>query len=211
LLCAPSAGQNSRVNTFLATFDTVIAVARVAILASALIVAVMCVGDWAVRTRRISPFSSIARFFRKSVDPLLAPIERRIIRGGGVPSQAPWWGLAAVVGGGIIVIWLLGFIRDQAEFVVLTAGAGARGIARLVLTWVFDILQIALLVRVIASWFRASGGRWWVRWAETLTEPMLRPLRQLIPPIGGMLDVTPIVAWILLTVLSALVMSALRL
>jgi len=197
------------VNAFLATFDTVIEVVRVAFLASALIVAGVCIADWAVRTRRISPFSGVARFFRGSIDPIMAPIERRIVRSGGVPSNAPWWALAAVVLGGIIVIWLLGFIRGQVEFAALAVGAGERGILRLVVGWLFGILEIALFVRVIASWFRTSPARWWLRWSYTLTEPILRPLRQLIPPVGGMLDLTPLVAWFLLTLLSGLVVNAL--
>lgn len=196
-------------NVFLITLDRVIAIARIVFLASAVVTTVVCVVDWAVRTRRISPFSGVARFFRSSIDPLFAPIERRIVRGGGVPSNAPWWALAALVVGGIIVLWLLGFIRVQAEAAVFAAEAGGRGILRLLVGWIFGILQIALFARVIASWFHTSPSRWWVRWSYTLTEPMLRPLRQLIPPLGGMLDLTPLVAYFVLTLLSGLVVNAL--
>jgi YggT family protein len=203
--------QNSRVNVFLATLDTVIAIARIAFLASAVVTAAICIGDWAVRTRRISPFSGLARFFRGSIDPLMAPIERRLVRGGGIPSNAPWWALAAVIVGGIIVIWVLGFIRGQVETVAFAAGAGTRGVLRLIIQWIFGILQIALFARVIASWLRTSPSRWWVRWSYTLTEPLLRPLRRLIPPVGGMLDLTPLVAYFILTLLSGLVVNALPL
>lgn len=196
-------------NAFLATFDTLIAVVRVAFLASAVIVAAVCVTDWAVRTRRISPFSGLARFFRGSIDPLLAPIERRIVRGGGVPSSAPWWALAVVVVGGIIVLWALGFVRAQVVAAAFAASAGGRGVLRLAVEWIFGILQIALFIRVISSWIRVSPTRWWLRWSYTLTEPMLRPLRQFIPPVGGMLDLTPLVAWFLLTLLSGLIVNAL--
>lgn len=201
--------QTSHVNVFLATLDTVTAIARVALLASAVVVAGVCVLDWAVRTRRISPFSGIARFFRGSIDPLLAPIERRIVRGGGIPSNAPWWALTAVVVGGIIIIWLLGFVRGQVETVAFATSTGARGLLRLVVGWIFGILQIALFARVIASWFRSSPSSWWVRWSYTLTEPYLRPLRQFIPPVGGMLDLTPLVAYFILTLLSGWILGAL--
>jgi YggT family protein len=195
------------VNAFLATFDSVIAVVRVAFLASAVVVALVCAMDWAVRTRRISPFSGVARFFRGSIDPLMAPIERRLVRGGGIPSNAPWWALAAVVVGGIIAIWLLGFVRSQVEAAAFAATSGGRGFVRLGVQWIFGILQIALFVRVIASWFRNAEGSWWLRWTYTLTEPMLRPLRRFIPPIGGMLDLTPLVAYFALTLLSGLVVG----
>ena len=196
-------------NVFLITLDRVIAIARIAFLALAVVTAIVCGVDWAVRTRRISPFSRVARFFRGSIDPVFAPIERRIVRGGGVPSNAPWWALAAVIVGGIIVIWLLGFVRVQVESAALAAEGGGRSVLRLVVGWIFGILQIALFARVISSWFRTSPSRWWVRWSYTLTEPLLRPLRQLIPPVGGMLDLTPLVAYFILTLLSGLVVNAL--
>ena len=196
-------------NAFLTTLDAVIAVVRVAFLASAVVAAAVCVTDWAVRTRRISPFSGVARFFRGSIDPLLAPIERRVVRGGGLPSNAPWWALAAVVVTGILVIWLLGFVRGLVISAAFASTAGPRGVLRLVVAWAFGLLQIALLARVIASWIRVSPSRAWVRWSYTLTEWILRPLRQLIPPIGGMMDVTPVVAYFGLWLLSGLVLGAL--
>lgn len=196
-------------NAFLATLDSITAVARVAFLATAAVVAAVCVTDWAVRTRRINPFSGIARFFRSSIDPLLAPIERRLVRRGGIPSNAPWWALAVVVLGGIIVIWLLGFLRAQIEMIAFASDSGARGVLRLAVQWIFGILQIALFARVIASWFNASPSRWWVRWSFVLTEPYLRPIRRLLPPVGGMLDLSPLVAYFLLSLLSGLVVGAL--
>ena len=196
-------------NAFLTTLDGVIAVARVAFLASAVVAVAVCVTDWAVRTRRISPFSGVARFFRGSIDPLLAPVERRIVRGGGLPSNAPWWALAGVVITGIVVIWLLGFIREVVISAALAGTAGPRGILRLVVGWGFGLLQLALFARVIASWIRVSPSRVWVRWSYTLTEWILRPLRQLIPPVGGMIDVTPVVAYFGIWLLSGLVLGAL--
>jgi YggT family protein len=44
-----------------------------------------------------------------------------------------------------------------------------------------------------------------------LTEPLLRPLRRFIPPVGGMLDLTPLVAYFILVLLSGLVVSAIPL
>jgi YggT family protein len=196
------------VTGLLAALDVTIRLARVVFLVSALVVTMVCVTEWAVRTRRVSPFSGIARFFRNSIDPLFAPVERRIVRSGGIPSNAPWWVLAAVVFGGIAVIWLLGFIRDQVMAAAYAAGGGGRGMLRLAVGWLFGVLQIALFVRVISSWFRASSSRW-IHWAYVLTEPMLRPLRRIIPPIGGGLDLTPLVAYLLLSLLSSFLLSSL--
>ena len=196
-------------NAFLATIDAVTGVARVAVLVSAVVVAVVCGIDWAVRTRRISPFSGVARFFRGSISPLFAPIERRLVRSGGSPSNAPWMALAGVVVFGIAVIWILGFARSQATAIAFASSSGARGFLRLIVAWIFGFLQIALIVRVISSWIAGSAYAWWARWAYRLTEPMLQPLRRIIPPIAGSIDITPILLYFALVLLSGLVVGAL--
>ena len=88
----------------LATYSYVIAVTRTVLLFAAFGVAGICAFDWAVRTRRINPFSRTARFFRGRIEPMMAPVERVVVRSGGVPSTAPWWALAAVVVGGILAL-----------------------------------------------------------------------------------------------------------
>ena len=44
--------------------------------------AIIALVDWAVRTRRLNPFGPVARFFRRVVDPMMAPVERRVVRAG---------------------------------------------------------------------------------------------------------------------------------
>lgn len=184
-----------------------IEVLRVVFLVAAGLLALICVLDWAVRTRRISPFSPVARFARKAIDPLIAPVERRVVRAGGLPSSAPLWALGAAVLAGIIVLTLLGFLRSQLVLVSVMAAAGPRGILALVVSWIFALLRIALLVRVISSWVRVSPYSPFVRWSYTLTEPMLRPLRGLIPSLGPF-DITPILAYFALALLEGVVVGA---
>ncbi|MGH7655466.1 MAG: YggT family protein [Gemmatimonadaceae bacterium] len=180
--------------TLLGAFDTTIAAFRFVLLSSVAVLLVVCTLDWMVRTRRLSPFGAVARLMRRAVDPLLKPLERRVVRSGGLPSNAPWWALAAVVVAGIVILSLLEFLRSQAAFLYGSLTSGPAGIVRLLITWAFAIAQIALIVRVLHSWFPVRPGAWWWRWAYTITEPMLRPLRKIIPPFG-MMDITPIIAW----------------
>jgi len=196
------------VNTFFSAYDVVLAGLRVALFWGAAAVAVVCGVDWLVRTRRIGPFSPVARFFRSSVDPLLAPVERRVVRAGGMPSSAPWWALVAIVVGGILLITLLGFVRGQLVNGAYAAAAGPEGIFRFLVSLTFGVLQIALLVRVVSSWFGMSPYSRWIRWSYQLTEPILAPLRRVIPSIG-MIDITPIVAYFLLRLLQSFILGAL--
>jgi YggT family protein len=193
--------------TFFGVFDTVLAGLRVALFWSAAALAVVFGIDWLVRTRRINPFNPVARFFRGSVDPLLAPVERRVVSAGGMPSSAPWWALVVVVVGGIVLISLLGFVRNQLIGIAFAAEQGPRGILRLLVSLTFSVLQLALFIRVISSWFRISPYSPWIRWTFQITEPILAPLRRVIPSVG-MIDITPIIAYFILSLLSSVILSA---
>ncbi len=179
----------------LGVFDVILEFLRPTLAALAGVVTLVLAIDWLVRTRRVSPFGPIARFFRSTVDPLLAPIERRVVRAGGLPSSAPWWALAVVVIGGIVLLEVLTYIRGMAG--ELAGALGVYGVARVLIRWTFLLLEIALIVRVVTSWINLSRYSGWVRWAFSLTEWMIRPIRRLIPPVA-MFDLSPLIAWILL-------------
>jgi len=181
----------------------VIDVLRTVLLVIALVFGAVCVLDWAVRTRKISPFNAIARFCRSTVDPLIVPIERKVVRAGGTPAAAPLWALAAVVVGGILLLTFLDFIRLGVANSIIASQSGAGGIFHLLVSWTFTILKIALLVRVISSWLPVSPYSAWVRWSYVLSEPILAPMRRIVPNLGG-LDVTPILAYFLLNLTESL-------
>jgi YggT family protein len=185
----------------LAGYAEFISGVRTVLLFLAIFVAAICAVDWAVRTRRISPFNRISRFFRIRVDPLMHPVERVVVRSGGVPTNAPWWALAAVIVGGILLISLLqmiGGILTQVAFGIQDPGS----IPKLLLSWGFSVLRLALLVRVLSSWFPVSPHSKWIRWSYVLTEWMIRPLQRFIPRVG-MIDITPLIAWFLLNLLQS--------
>jgi YggT family protein len=193
------------VSSVIAVLDVVLQVLRSGLFGVAAVLAVVFAIDWAVRTRRISPFSGVARFFRTSVDPLLAPVERQIVRAGGLPSSAPWWALALVVIGGIVLITLLEFIRSQLAMAFMAVDSGPRGLYRLFVSWTIGILQVALFVRVVSSWVQISPYSKWIRWAVALTEWFLAPLRQILPTFGP-IDISPMAAYFLLSLLGSFLM-----
>lgn len=193
---------------FLATYVVMLDVVRRVFLVAAIALGVVAALDWAVRTRRLSPFSGIARFMRASVDPLIAPIERRVVRAGGLPHTAPWWALGAVVLGGIIVIYVLQFVGSQIAMAAFATQGGGAGIVGLVLGWAISLLQIALIVRVIGSWVGQSRHSRWVGWSYRLTDWMIEPLRRVIPNIG-MIDITPLVAYFALSLLRGVLLRGL--
>jgi YggT family protein len=183
-------------NALLTDFDLIVHGLRLALFVAALVIGVIAVVDWLVRTRRISPFSGVARFFRRSVDPLMVPVERAVMRAGGQPASAPWWSLVAVVGGGVVLLFLVDVLRGLLQQLALGV-SDPRTLPVILLSWVFKLLEVALIVRVLSSWLPISPYSRWIRWTYPLTNWILVPLRRFIPTLG-MVDITPVVAYLIL-------------
>ena len=189
--------------TFLAGADAVTQILRTALLSIAVVFGAICVLDWAVRTRKISPFNAVARFCRSSVDPFISPIERTVVRAGGAPASAPLWALAAVVIGGILLLTLLDLVKLEVIRSIIASQEGAAGIFHLLVSWTFTILKLALIVRVVSSWLPISPYSGWIRWSYALSEPILAPMRRIVPGMGG-IDFTPIIAYFVLNIVESI-------
>lgn len=72
--------------------------------------------------------------------------------------------------------------------------------------FVFWVLNLAILLRVLLSWIRPDPRNPLVQLLYQITEPILAPLRRYIPPFGG-LDITPMVALLLLELLHRLLID----
>jgi YggT family protein len=160
--------------------------------------------DWAVRTRRINPFSGVARFMRGRVEPRLVGVERQVMRVGGHPASTPWWALVAYVVFAALLLAAIDMLSSLVREAAVASSMGSAGLTLLVVRWTFGFLLFALLVRVLTSWFPSLASRRWVAWSYGATEWMLRPLRRVVPSIGVM-DITPIVAYFALQVAQWLV------
>ncbi len=81
---------------------------------------------------------------------------------------------------------------------------GAAGLVASVLCDVLLIYMLCIFGVIIFSWFPlAPGGPGYAVWRilRQVTDPVLLPLRRLIPPIGGVFDLSPIIVIILVQVI----------
>ena len=186
-----------------ATIDQVLRVLIVAALAGGAAVAAT---HWAVRSKRLNAFGAWPRFVRRSSDPLLQPLERRIVRMGGNPQNAPFWLLGLVVAIGLVAIGLFRWVAGMALALGVLAESGPGAWAAALLRVAFSVVKFALIVRVIASWFGLSPFSRWMRPVILLTDWIIRPLRRVVPPLGA-IDITPLVAWLILIVVEGFVFS----
>ena len=188
--------------------DTLLAVVRPLALVAAVIAGTGALASWATTNRRISPFGAVARFTRQRIDPLFKPAEKRLLLMGGQPAHAPWWTLAAVVVGGLVLISLLQFVAGELRTMRAAASFGVRGIVILLVTWTFAVVKLAIIARVVSSWVGGSRYTKWWRWAFAITDPFMEPLRRVLPTFGP-IDVSPIVAYFGVVLLQSLVMGVL--
>jgi YggT family protein len=71
------------------------------------------------------------------------------------------------------------------------------------------VLNIAILARVLLSWIPVNHESRLVLLIVEITEPILGPIRRILPPLGG-LDLSPFVALILIQVAQNVLLRLLR-
>lgn len=72
-----------------------------------------------------------------------------------------------------------------------------HGLAGFVST-LFEIYSWMIIAYILMSWIPNARESAIGEWLGKLVEPYLSPFRRIIPPIGGMIDISPIVALIAL-------------
>jgi YggT family protein len=183
-------------------------IVRTAVIVALAYAAVVAVTHWAVRNRRINPFGSWPRFVRRVSDPLLQPLERRVISAGGNPQNTPLWLLVAVIASGLVLMSLAAWLVDAVVRLRWIVEGGPRTWLATLVSLTFTVLMAAILIRVIASWLGIGPYRRWMRPVMALTNWLIDPIRRILPPFG-MLDFSPMVAWLVLYVVRGFVMGLL--
>ena len=74
--------------------------------------------------------------------------------------------------------------------------------------YALDAIIYLLLAVAILSWFPIDPRNKWIRLLHAITEPILHPIRAIVPPIGGFsLDI--LIAVLLLGVIQRVILRAL--
>ena len=179
---------------------------RYAVFAAFAASVLVALASWLVRTRRISPFGALGRTLRATSDPLIRPVETRLVRAGGNPAHAGWWLVAAVAAAGVLLMTLWNWLVDTAYGVAAAFSAGPREAIALAIVVAYTIIVVALWVRVLGSWFGHFRYSRWLRPAYALTDWVVEPIRRVLPPAAGF-DWSPLAAWLALWVLKRLLLT----
>lgn len=81
------------------------------------------------------------------------------------------------------------------------------GMLLLIVGYIVQLMAFAIFARAILSWFPIDRGGPVFQFLDSVTDPVLEPLRKIIPPIG-MIDITPMVAMLLLFFIASALLGA---
>jgi YggT family protein len=83
-----------------------------------------------------------------------------------------------------------------------------------VLNLVLTLLQLygyVLLARALMSWIpNLDPSHPVVQFLYSITEPVLEPIRKLVPPLGGMIDISMIIAFFGIMILQQVLQQVIR-
>jgi YggT family protein len=138
-------------------------------------------------------YNPISQFLVKATNPLVLPL-RKVIPG---------------FGGLDITSLLLSLLLQVASIIAILTAHGA-GLPNMLLLFIWASLGIAgllvkiyffaLLAMIILSWIAPGGNNPAIYLLHQITEPVMIPVRKLLPAMGG-LDFSPILVFILINVM----------
>lgn len=79
-----------------------------------------------------------------------------------------------------------------------------------IIHYLFTAYTIFILIRIVGSWFPNFAHHPIMRFVAFYTDPYLNLFRRVIPPIGGVLDLSPLLAFFTLQILEAIITYLIR-
>lgn len=146
----------------------------------------------------LNPFGWASRTLRRLSDGFVIPV-RGALRGVGIdPKFAPLVVILVSILLGYFVLQLVGTMATTIDGVITSARSGAFiTVIGFILYGLISIYVLLIFMRIIFSWGMVSYQNRIMRFLVDTTEPLLGPLRRIIPPVGSM-DISPIVAFLIL-------------
>ena len=157
----------------------------------------------------LNPFGWSSRTIRRLSDGFVMPVRGGLRQLGVDPKFAPLVVILLVIILGFFIGWLAGTI---AHTIVGVWDSIRRGAAIAAVGFIIDglltIYLILIFARVIFSWGQVGYTNRVMRFLVNATEPLLGPLRRMLPPLGW-IDISPLVATLIIMFLRAAVAGTL--
>jgi YggT family protein len=157
----------------------------------------------------LNPFGFVSITLRRLTEPLIAPIKRILINLSVDSKYAPLVTILIAILLGWFVLQLVANVANTIAGVLLSSQRAA--LAPLVGYLLYGMLafySLLIFIRIIFSWVMVSYSNRVMRFLVNTTEPLMGPLRRIVPPVGRF-DISPIVAFIIIWIFQAAVAGTL--
>jgi YggT family protein len=157
----------------------------------------------------VNPFGRMVIQVRRLSDPLVNPVRRGLLQLGFGPNITP-----LVV---ILISIVLGWFTLQLAESILNMVLGIHkavleakviAVVGYLLYGFLDIYALLIVMRIVFSWGNVSYANRLMRFLVNTTDPLLVPLRRIVPPLG-IFDLSALVALLLLWMLKTAVAAVL--
>ncbi len=139
------------------------------------------------QTLRVDPYNQISQFILKATNPVLQPLRRVIPGVGGIDWSC--------------IVLLLGLKLIETALVIIMLGGSPAFIGMLVisiaglLSLFLNVFLFSIIIQVVLSWVSPGAYNPMTSIIYSITEPLLRPVRNMLPAMGG-LDLSPLLVLI---------------
>lgn len=162
----------------------------------------------------LNPFSRPVMLVRRMTDQFVNPVRRALAGFGINPNGAPLVVILLTILLGYFVMMLTASLLNTAAGVAESVSSlkpgGVVALLGYLLYGLLSLYSLLIVIRIIFSWGQLGYGNRVMRFLINATDPVLTPLRQIIPPLG-MFDISPIVAFIIIWLFQAAIkMTLLR-
>ena len=149
----------------------------------------------------VNPFNWSARTVRRLTDPVIMPVRAVLIGFRIDPKAAPFIAVLLIIVAGYLVVQVAGGILNTVAGIIFALTSGRIGTPVAIIGYVIfgflGLYTLLIFIRIVFAWVSMSYANPFMRFLIRSTEPLLRPLRQTIPPVG-MFDISPIIAFLIL-------------
>ena len=168
-----------------------------------IVVTVLMVVSVIANAANLNPFGFMSRTVRRLSDPFVLPIRRGLRNVGVDPKFSPLVVILICILLGWFFLQLSGEIaKTLIGLIISVRSANAIGALGYILYGAVSIYSLLIFMRIVFSWGMVGYSNRLMRFLINVTEPLLGPLRRMIPPLG-MMDISPIFAFIILWLIKA--------
>ncbi|HYT50162.1 MAG TPA: YggT family protein [Pyrinomonadaceae bacterium] len=156
----------------------------------------------------VNPFTWHARNVRRATDPVIAPVRAMLLAFRLDPKVAPFIVVILILIAGYLVVQVAGTLLNTIAGILYAVSSHTADMPIAIIGYLLfgflGLYTLAIFVRIIFAWVGASYANRCMRFLVRLTEPLLGPLRRMVPMVG-LFDISPIIAFLILWVCQAAV------